>query len=95
VPALLIYDQPSQVYFPKRMAGPTDKDNEQDKLRDQDIQQVRKVFTLLGNAVTAAQSKLQVIVLDHAHSDVWGEIPRVTLREEWRGSAKLVPIDWS
>jgi hypothetical protein len=59
VPALLIYDQPRQVYFPKRAAGPTDDGD--DKLRDQDIQQVRKVFTLLGNAVTAAQSSFKLL----------------------------------
>jgi hypothetical protein len=94
VPGLLIYDQPSQVYFPKRAADP-DLRLEDYSLRDQDILAVRKVFKVLASAVVAAQGKLQVIVLDHAHADVWGNINEIHLSEEWRESKKLVPSDWS
>jgi len=37
---------------------------------------------------------LQVIILDHAGPDVWGEIPGVVLTEEWRDKAALVPPHW-
>lgn len=93
VPGLLIYDQPSQVYFPKRsvqLAGP----DEDEKWKDQDIVAVRKVFEVLARAVTSSKAKLQVIVLDHAHSEVWGNIKEVHPCEEWWGKEKLVPIDW-
>lgn len=91
VPGLLIFDQPSQVYFPKRAAG--DDTPDVLKWRDQDIVAVRKVFALLGAEAIAAQTRLQVIVLDHADDDVWGGLPGVKLIEEWRGKA-LVPEAW-
>jgi hypothetical protein len=91
VPGLLIFDQPSQVYFPKRAAG----DDAPDVItwRDQDVVAVRKVFALLGSEAVAAKGRLQIIVLDHADEDVWGGLPGVRLIEEWRGRA-LVPEAW-
>jgi predicted DNA-binding protein YlxM (UPF0122 family) len=91
VPGLLIYDQPSQVYFPKRTAS--DDSRDEFALRDQDVVAVRKVFALLGRETEAAGGRLQIIVLDHADEDVWGGLPGVVLTEEWRGSA-LVPPEW-
>ena len=95
VPGLLIYDQPSQVYFPKRTAHDDELDDEADTVtwRDQDVIAVRKVFSLLGAEALAAEGRLQIIVLDHADEDVWGSLSGVQLTEEWRGSA-LVPADW-
>lgn len=91
VPGLLIYDQPSQVYFPRRTVGGVNADPV--AWRDEDVVAVRKVFALLGEQVTAASDRLQVIVLDHADEDVWGNLPNVILAEEWREHA-LVPSDW-
>lgn len=91
VPAMLVYDQPSQVYFPKRLARPEETVDLQ--WRDQDVVAVRKVFSLLGEEVLSAKGRLQVIVLDHADDDVWGGLPGVQLTEEWRVKA-LVPLEW-
>ena len=90
VPGLLIYDQPSQVYFPKRAAR--DEIVKPD-WKDEDVDAVRKVFSLLGRETVDAKGRLQIIVLDHADEDVWGDLPGVRLAEEWRGRA-LVPLDW-
>lgn len=93
VPGLLIYDQPSQVYFP---SGFEVKDAEQPtgRTRDQDIAAVRKVFETLGSEIVRADGRLQAIVLDHAGKDVWGDIPGVALAQAWRGDQKLVPAEW-
>lgn len=91
VPGLLIYDQPSQVYFPRKTAG--DQKADHVTWRDEDVEAVRKVFALLGRQVAAANGRLQVIVLDHADEDVWGELDKVVLAEQWRDHA-LVPLDW-
>ena len=91
VPALLIYDQPSQVYFPRRTAG--DEGGDPISWRDQDVDAVRKVFALLGEQTASAGGRLQVIVLDHADEDVWGGLGNVVLAEQWRDQA-LVPLDW-
>lgn len=91
VPGFLVFDQPSQVYFPKRTAS---ESAESISWRDQDIIAVRKVFALLGEETLAAKGRLQIIVLDHADRDgVWGGIEGVELIEEWRGQA-LVPTSW-
>lgn len=92
VPSFLIFDQPSQVYFPRRLAGeePASLDPH---LRDEDVAAVSKVFVALGHAATQQKGTIQIIVLDHAGAEVWGDAPSVHLVEEWRGSA-LVPYEW-
>lgn len=90
VPALLIYDQPSQVYFPKR----EDLISAENGERGEDVRAVRDVFKVLGEATIAAKGRLQIIVLDHAFEDVWGGLPGVELVEEWREERKLVPPRW-
>jgi len=89
-PALLVYDQPSQVYFPKQedLISSVGAEN------SDDIKAVRSVFKVLGDATLKAEGKLQVIVLDHAHTDVWGDLDGVSLTAEWRGDEKLVPVHW-
>lgn len=91
VPSMLVFDQPSQVYFPKRAA---EESIELVPWRDQDVAAVRKVFSLLGSEAVNSQGRLQVIVLDHADEDVWGDIEGVELIEEWREARALVPTDW-
>lgn len=92
VPGVLIYDQPSQVYFPRGFEGETVA--RPGRTRDEDIAAVRRVFEALGKELVMAGGRLQAIVLDHAGSDVWGEIEGVTLVEEWRGDTMLVPKSW-
>lgn len=88
VPHFLIFDQPSQVYFPVKRAAKAGED--EPELNDEDRDAVRKVFLALAAAVNSSEGRLQIIVLDHADAGVWGEIPGVVLTEEWRGK-KLVP----
>jgi hypothetical protein len=92
VPGLLIYDQPSQVYFPRIVEH--DHASPPPRIRDEDILAVRSVFETLGKEVVRRKGRLQVIVLDHAGDDVWGEIEGVTLAQEWRDNEKLVPLAW-
>ncbi|MGH2959235.1 MAG: DUF3732 domain-containing protein, partial [Solirubrobacterales bacterium] len=95
VPGLLIYDQPSQVYFPVKRVLREEESPEEVAWRTEDVVAVRKVFTLLGVEAKVAAGRLQVIVLDHADEEVWGELANVHLVEEWRGKSKaLVPPDW-
>jgi Protein of unknown function (DUF3732) len=94
VPGFLVYDQPSQVYFPRRLAGSTVNDEHDPRLQDEDIAAVQKVFHVIARVVAASNHMLQVIILDHAGSDVWGDIPQANLVEEWRDGRKLVPMEW-
>jgi hypothetical protein len=92
VPGLLIYDQPSQVYFPRGFN--VEGEVRSGRTRDEDIAAVRAVFETIGREVVRAKGQLQAIILDHAGTDVWGEIDGVTPAEEWRDDHKLVPLEW-
>jgi hypothetical protein len=94
VPGFLVYDQPSQVYFPRRLAGASAADPEplQD-LDDEDVQAIRKVYSTIHSVVESAAGELQVIVLDHAGPQAWAVGPRVHFVEDWRVT-KLVPVEW-
>lgn len=98
VPAFLVLDQPSQVYFPKRIvARPEDEgdeDVEEPRLRDEDVDAVRKAFEVMGRVALDGNGGLQLIVLDHASRDVWGNIAGVVGLPEWRDGVKLVPMAW-
>lgn len=93
VPGLIIYDQPSQVYFPAVVIDKVTGEKDKRLVDQEDIQAVRSIFDEIGKRVVAAKGALQVIVLDHANQEVWGELEGVCLVEEWRGK-KLVPLDW-
>lgn len=93
VPGMIVYDQPSQVYFPQTLARePVVGDDPQ--LRDEDVAAVRKVFSAFGHSVTSANGDLQIIVLDHAGNAVWNDIQGIHLVEEWREGRALVPPAW-
>jgi uncharacterized protein DUF3732 len=95
VPSLLIFDQPSQVYFPKKLARKdTDIEDPDPKIEDEDVDAVRKVFEVLAKVVSETEKKLQVIVLDHAAEDIWKGIENVYLVVEWRNGKKLIPKEW-
>ena len=98
VPSLSVFDQPSQVYFPRpsviRSAGSDDDEAPARLLGDEDLQAVRQIFSALSDAALEARGAWQAIVLDHADETVWGGLPGVHLVEEWREGTKLVPTQW-
>lgn len=91
VPNFLVYDQPSQVYFPQ---SPRHNKVEVIDWRDEDIIAVQKIFSAVSMETKKAEGKLQIILLDHADKKIWGDIENVTIVEEWRDGKKLVPIEW-
>jgi hypothetical protein len=92
VPSFLVFDQPSQVFFPKKLAGVVSTLDP--KLDDDDVMRVRKLFEVIAKVTTEQGHKLQTIILDHAAGNVWGDIPGIQLVEEWRGPDKLIPQSW-
>ncbi|MBD9531178.1 DUF3732 domain-containing protein [Comamonas sp. CMM01] len=94
VPGFLVLDQPSQVYFPKNVLKNSDEEAQELQLRDEDIEAVHKAFEVLSKVVLQADGKLQVIVLDHASRDLWGDISGIVGLKEWRNGIKLVPMKW-
>lgn len=95
IPAFMVLDQPSQVYFPKSVMAAADAPEEDEpRLRDEDVDAVRMAFQVMGQVVLGTRGRLQLIVLDHASRDVWGDVPGVVGLPEWRNGAKLVPMEW-
>jgi hypothetical protein len=87
----LVFDQPSQVYFPRTLA----KENEEGAdphLDDEDVAAVRKVFETLSIA-TRSNVGLQILVLDHAREEVWSGL-ELHVVDVWRNGEALVPTSW-
>jgi hypothetical protein len=88
VPAFLVFDQPSQAYYPPDQ----DVDGKLDVLGDEDRRAVNLLYTLIHDVVTELAPGLQIIVLDHADlQQAWFQSAVV---ERWRGGKKLVPQSW-
>ena len=88
VPAFLIFDQPTQAYYPPDIVeGGLEQIG-----RDSDRQAVQALFELMDKACEEIEPAFQLLVLDHAHlTDDWFD---KALIEEWRGDRALVPRDW-
>ena len=95
IPNILVFDQPSQVYFPQKSI-PEGSTAEEDAIliQDEDKAAVKKIFAALSAYIKSAKSELQIIIMEHADEDIWGEFDDITLVERWRGSDKLIPIEW-
>jgi hypothetical protein len=94
VPTFIVFDQPSQVYFPKRLADAEDKVPEEPAWQDQDVEAVRKILKGMADVIASTKNRLQIIVLDHASDSVWGNVPQVRSIEDWREGRALIPLDW-
>ena len=93
VPNFVIFDQPSQVYFPCTRYSFNEAEAQ---LNDDDKNAVRKIFETLSAFVKTAKFDIQIIVTEHADDDIWGNIPdsKNHLVEKWRNNVKLVPVEW-
>ena len=88
VPGFLVFDQPTQAYYP-----PDSTEGGLDQIeKDTDRAAVRALFKLMATACEEIQPDFQLIVLDHAHlKDEWFEH---SIIEIWRGNDALIPYDW-
>lgn len=93
VPSFVIFDQPSQVYFPKVRHSGVKSDNEIAP-KHEDEEAVRKIFQTLADSVKESGGKWQCIVLDHADNDIYGGIEGVHEVDVWRNGKKLIPLHW-
>ncbi|WP_422384571.1 DUF3732 domain-containing protein [Roseibium album] len=95
VPSFLVIDQPSQVYFPSDTYKQfVENDGDQDSsLRSLDLQRTRQIFKAIAH-VQKALGGLQVIILDHADRNTWGDIENIKEVGNWRGGDALIPSSW-
>ncbi len=88
VPGLLMFDQPTQVYYPPERAP----DRSVDELGDEDRQSVQRLFELIFSVTEQLESELQVIITDHA--DLHAPWFQQAVVARWRNGEKLVPESW-
>ena len=94
VPNFLVFDQPSQVYFPQLRYN-NQEAKEKEIISDEDKDAVKKIFKTMSEFIKRNDYGIQIIVMEHADEDVWGEIDSVNLVERWRGEDnKLIPMSW-
>lgn len=95
IPNFIVYDQPSQVYFPSKKDSLNEADDDYQIVLDEDREAVRKIFYTMQKAINEAKNPFQIIVLEHADKTIYGDILSVHEVEEWRGEEnKLVPNEW-
>ncbi len=93
VPSFVIFDQPSQVYFPK-LRQKHSLSNGDISYEDEDVKAVRSIFKTIADSIISENGNWQAIILDHADSDIYGMLDGVHEVEEWRHGLKLVPEEW-
>jgi hypothetical protein len=91
VPRTLLLDQPTQAFFPSEKRN--DPKRTFSDLRDEDQEQVHRIFALLRDTVAELEGELQVIVMDHAEiNEPW--FTEAVGANNWRDGRGLVPRDW-
>lgn len=97
VPAFLIIDQPSQVYFPPdpadRYQGDIEKIGDY-KNKEHDIKSLKAMYELIFEVVEKLEGRLQVIITDHANLKDYEAFQQSIIDEEWRDGKALIPLDW-
>ncbi|MCH8012993.1 MAG: DUF3732 domain-containing protein [Candidatus Marinimicrobia bacterium] len=93
VPTFLIFDQPSQVYYPEKW--PENEKQQEIQVPD-DIAGVRRVFTAMDEAILNTSGDLQIIVTEHAGSNTWRHAKSINFIGNWRKGEDefLIPRSW-
>lgn len=104
VPNFMVYDQPSQVYFPSGKRDQKDPHSDSEETVEEDLpnetdkEAVRKIFETIANSIAETKKSQgrtwQAIVLEHAGPDIYGAIEGVNVIEPWRDGRALIPHEW-
>ncbi|MBI9055959.1 MAG: DUF3732 domain-containing protein [Bacteroidales bacterium] len=90
IPSFLIFDQPSQVYFPEIKK---EKD-----YTPEDLVRVEKIFEAFSKFKERTKSKVQLIILEHAGENAWNKYKDdVKMVRRWRDDEEdkaLIPTIW-
>lgn len=101
VPGFVIFDQPSQVYFPKlKKTKMITEGEEKEEVVDpqyedeEDVEAVKSMFKTISDSIISKKGAWQSIILDHADDSIYGEIEGVHEVQNWRNGNKLIPEEW-
>ena len=93
VPTFIIFDQPSQVYYPEKWP---DEEKQQEIEVPEDIAGVRRVFKVMDQAISNTSGALQIIVTEHAGPNTWRDAKSINFVGNWRSDKDefLIPQSW-
>ncbi len=90
VPSFIIFDQPSQVYFPELKKDEVEE--------DEAVLKVKRIFKVLSEFKNRTESKVQTIIIEHAGENSWNEYSNdIKLIRNWHGESQdnaLIPQEW-
>jgi hypothetical protein len=89
VPGFVIFDQPSQVFFPDK--------SDSESASDEDVIKVRRIFEAFSKFVERSKGSVQVIVIEHVGEYAWEGLTNINKLRRWRGEADdafLIPLSW-
>lgn len=89
-PNFVIFDQPTQVYFPESSDAESSENND-------DMDRVKRIFFALQKAIERTNGRLQIIILEHVGKKAWEGLSDVIQLKRWRNDEKdnaLIPSDW-
>lgn len=92
VPTLIVFDQPTQAYFPtvtELEEGETYWDDD----KTDDTRRSNNIFKLLDEYIDSTDGKVQVILFEHAPVSMFSSYENIHVVEEWR-EKKLLPAHW-
>jgi len=93
VPSFIIFDQPSQAYFPdpKKL-----DENQPGEIASDDLERVNAIFLAFSKFLTRSKGKCQIIVLEHASKEYWGNVDNVKQvgNKRWVKGDALIPEEW-
>lgn len=91
----IMFDQPSQVFFPNPSEMPQDLEELEARSHKDDIKSVIEIFKLFNEYINSTKEKVQIIVLDHADPKVWGNFENIMEIADWsKNNEGLIPQNW-
>lgn len=88
VPRFIVFDQPSQAFFPRDR----ERGGDLSEMSDTDRDNTRKLYRMMYDVVTQLDGELQIIAFDHADfDDGWFQD---SIIETWRDGNALIPREW-
>lgn len=92
-PSFVVFDQPSQAYFPDTIK---DDETKQSGLNSDDFERVKSIFLAMDKFLADSEKPTQLIVLEHANKDFWGDIKSTyyVSGKRWLKNDALIPIEW-
>ncbi|WP_179318816.1 DUF3732 domain-containing protein [Winogradskyella helgolandensis] len=96
VPSFIVFDQPSQVYYPDKF------ETKKGEKGSKDIEDTKKIFTACNTFMKNTSNNVQVIILEHVPKSTWEDIndENFHIAGIWRGDENsdnyqaLIPRDW-